>query len=206
MTEIFESYLPLKYRFPFGILVFIFLAIADFRRAGWKSERLREYVFLLYCVFLAIVYAVINDLVTSEISLEYFTKGKGLPDGPEYKWNVIWLAIQGSYWVGLLSGVVLLVANNKFRDYPRLEIFGLWKYPLLPIPISILLSILLFNINRNYYSDPVPGINDSSLFYAVIGAHKGAYFGGAIGTFVSLILLLGKRGKLKRAKKLPTNF
>lgn len=197
MLDFFETYFPLKFRIPFGLSVFLMLAIIDFKKYGWKSERLREYAFLIYCVGLAVFYGIINDFVTSKISPEYFIIGKGIKSGDDFDARVAWLAVQGSYWVGLLLGIILLVANNRYKDYPRLSILRLKFYPILPFLFAIFLSIMMYFYGHESLQDDATGLKDATSFYAVMNIHKGAYLGSLIGGILAILILALKRIRLK---------
>jgi len=204
--EAFDYYFPLKIRFPLGILAFIILAIIDFKKFGWKSERLREYSFLFFCALLAIFYAVINDMITSSISEEYFIKGKGILSGPGFKWRVAWIAVKGSYWVGLLSGVALLIANNKYKNFPRVSMVKLLQYSVLPVLFAIFTSVIFYFLNINESNVVLYGVDNAAAFNTVMETHRGAYIGGLIGTVLAVVLLIKSRFKLKGLLNISTSL
>tara|TARA_R110000868_G_scaffold117600_10_gene312330 strand:+ start:1459 stop:2046 length:588 start_codon:yes stop_codon:yes gene_type:complete len=194
MPEFIEIYLPLKYRLPFGLFIFLWLAIVDYKKYGWKSERLHEYGFLIYCVFLAVIYGIANDVITSSLSAEYYTFGKEIDSGEGFNMRVAWLAIKGSYWVGLILGVILLVANNPYKSYPRVPLPKLWKYPLIPIGFTIIFSLTIYLNIHNHYG-----------LYVVMKIHKAAYCGSLVGGLFSLGLVIRSRIKLKKLDYSFTN-
>lgn len=184
MSDLIETYFPLKYRLLFGLSVFSILAISDFRKNGWKSERLREYAFLLYCVFLAVAYGIINDMITSNISSEYFVVGKGIVPGEGFKLRVAWLAVKGSYWVGLIYGVALLVANNPYKHYARLSFFKLYKVPIISISLAVGASLTSYLYFQSHYE-----------FFIVMMIHKAAYIGSLVGGLLGIGFVIRERIK-----------
>lgn len=65
-------------RVGIGVAIFAWLAIADLRRNGKAARRWREYLLLVACVGVALLYGIINDQLTITISPEYFIYGKDL--------------------------------------------------------------------------------------------------------------------------------
>src|SRR5438477_12984881 len=106
-------------RIGIGCLIFLILALLDLRRHGPQATRWREYLFLLTCVIVALLYGVINDQLTMTISWEYFAYGKGIaetlpgaePNSLPFRMEVAKIGLMATWSVGLLIGVALLLAN-----------------------------------------------------------------------------------------------
>src|ERR1700677_2554688 len=75
------------------------------------------------------LYGIVHDQITSTISWEYFYYGKALenslgpttpPDPAALHWAAAKIGVEATWAAGLIFGAVLLLANNPFRDLPRL--------------------------------------------------------------------------------------
>src|SRR5437588_3921799 len=77
-TWLLRTSAGLATRIVAGAAIFLCLALLDLYRRGRAASRWREYSFLLATIAVAMIYGVINDLITSRISWEYFYYGKEL--------------------------------------------------------------------------------------------------------------------------------
>ena len=64
---------------------------------------------LLFCVAAAILYGIVQDLVTTRVCVEYFTIGHPLVFGTEDPTLLLGWGVGASWWVGLLLGLPLIV-------------------------------------------------------------------------------------------------
>ena len=194
-----------------GVLIFVILALVDLKRNGTQATRWREYVFLLACVFAAILYGILNDQITSAISWEYFYYGKELkhvlgpdlpPDRAAMRWQAAKIGAMATWSAGLFIGAALLIANNPRRDRPQLrypQLLGL----LAPLfAITLLFAIALGFAGWQGWLDWIS--SDFSLlrqtnsfrpehFMATYGVHLGGYVGGAVGTTVVVCWIVARR-------------
>jgi hypothetical protein len=196
-------------RISVGVAILLTLALLDIRKHGVaKATRWREYAFLILCVGFAMLYGVINDLITSTISWEYFYYGKELEQtlGPTTPpdWTALHLAamlvgMKATWTAGLLIGAVLLIANNPRRNRPqapyRTLIGMLGVIAVITIAFAIVLGILGSRGALNWISSDFSDMFRANLmrpsrFVGVFGIHLGGYVGGLLGLVVSLLLLL----------------
>jgi len=203
-------------RIAIGAAIFFILAVIDLKKNGARATRWREYLFLLACVAFALVYGIVNDLITSTISWEYFSFGKGLwPDVlPDLPPNPLRLhiaacvvGIKATWTVGLIIGAALLLANNPRKNRPQLPITTLAK--MLPM-IAVITVAFAMILGLAGYSGLIAKFSDDFAqmlrhdemrprrFIAVFGIHLGGYMGGLIGIITSVFIVLHQRKHLER--------
>jgi hypothetical protein len=201
-------------RFLFGVTVLVALAIYDLHEKGRQATRWREYVFLVLCVAVAIIYGILNDQVTSRISWEYFYYGKDLapilglqtpPDPMNLSLQALRIGATAAWWAGLIIGAAMLIANNRSRIDAQLSYRRLIAR-LPKIMIITLISALFFGFAGYHYylngiSPDFQNLVKADLwrphrFMAVYGAHLGGYVGGAMSIIYSVSSIIHERRKL----------
>jgi hypothetical protein len=198
-------------RIVVGLSILLMLAVVDLYRHGRGATRWREYAFLLCTVAAAMTYGIINDQITSRISWEYYAYGKGLapvlgdhipPDARRLSWETAKVGMQATWAVGLLIGVVCLLANNPRRHRPRLSYRELlarvpWMIVITAITAALLgwvgyrggLAMIFEDFREMVRLDQFR----PRRFMAVYGIHLGGYIGGAVGTLVMVASILRAR-------------
>ena len=191
-------------RIAAGAAIFLTLALLDLRRRGHHATRWREYLFLLAVTALALLYGILNDLLTSSISWEYFYYGKDLaeilgpttpPDSLPLHLQAALVGLKATWSAGLLLGVVLLLANNPSQRFPQL----LYRHLFRTLPLIILVTLLFSALTGLLgYLNMIPFMpaNMTDLlqstairpqpFLAVFGIHLGAYLGLVLSTIITL--------------------
>ncbi len=192
-------------RIAAGTAIFLVLALVDLRRRGRRATRWREYLLLLAAVAVALLYGVMNDVLTSRISWEYYYYGKELgpilgdrtpPDPRLLAWEAAKVGLKATWTVGLLVGVAILLANNPKRNRRQLSYTALLKRMPLIISSCLLCAALLGTIG--YLGGFAPFSDDfremilhdefrPHRFMAVYGIHLGGYIGGALGTALAIL-------------------
>lgn len=206
-------------RIGIGASIFILLAVIDLIRRGRCATRWREYLFLLAACAIAMAYGAINDRIASSISWEYFYYGKGLdgqlgprvpPDPAALQWAACRVGLKATWSVGLVIGVVLLLANNPKPGKPQLP----YRTVLRILP-NIFLAAACFAAMGGWMgnhgwlawtSTDLRGMLHEGLFrprrfLAVHGMNLGGYVGGAIATIAAAATI-----RHRRAKKEPLRF
>lgn len=194
-----------------GIFILATLALVDLYRHGREATRWREYAFLLFTIAMAMAYGIINDQITSRISWEYYAYGKGLapvlgdhipPDSLRLSWEAAKVGMQATWAVGLLVGVICLLANNPRRDRPRLSYPQLLARVPWMIMITAAIAALLGWVGCR---GGLAGFSEDfremmrldqfrpARFMAVYGIHLGGYIGGAVGTLVMVASIFRAR-------------
>ncbi len=158
-------------------------------------------------------YGVVNDLITSRISWEYFYYGKGLmqslgpatpPDPAALAWGAAKVGIKAAGSAGLIIAAILLMANNPRPGLPQLPYRRLMGWV-----ARIFLACLLFSIALGLggYCGLLTGVSSEFgdmvrrdewrpyRFMAVFGTHLGGYVGGAIGGGLAAMMI-------RRARKI----
>ena len=197
-------------RIAAGAAVFAMLAMNDLRRHGRAATRWREYGVLLAAVLAALVYGAVNDQVTVTISPEYFLYGKELAkvvgDPPAsaaaLRWEAAKVGLKATWSAGLLFGVVLLLANNPWRNLPRLPNRRL----VLMLPIVLLCAATLgvvgglvgyagglTNVSADFQDLVRANLWHPRRFMATWGVHLGGYVGGLVGTVTAAALVIRRR-------------
>ncbi len=197
-----------------GAVVFAVLAAVDLRRNGRAATRWREYAVLLIAVLAALAYGAVNDQMTVTISPEYFLYGKELAkvvgDPPSsmaaLRWEAAKVGLKATWSAGLLFGVVLLVANNPWRGWPRLANRRL--VAMLPVLLLMAGGLgivggacgylgLLTHLSADFEDLVSANLWRPRRFMATWGVHLGGYVGGLIGTVVAAAWVI----RLRRAAR-----
>jgi hypothetical protein len=193
-------------RVAVGVAVLAALAAWDLHRHGRRATRWREYLFLVACVAVALVYGALNDQVTTTVSWEYFAYGKGVaealppgepPNSAAFRWEAAKVGMRATWSAGLIVGVALLIANNPRRDgRPRLSYARL--FGCLPLVFGVVIVAVICLGVAGYAGAFLPVNEDfremlrqdqwrPRRFMAVFGMHLGGYAGGVVGTVLAVI-------------------
>jgi hypothetical protein len=198
-------------RIAIGVGIFSILGITDLVRMRSGATRWKEYAVLLVAVLAALFYGAINDQITSSISWEYFYYGKELehvlgptipPDSAGLHWEAAKVGLKATWSAGLIFGVVLLLANNPFRNWPRLKNRQLVR--MLPIILltaagfAVVGGILgyegaLTHFNTDFEDMVRADVFRPHRFICTWGVHLGGYVGGFVGTFIAAGMIIYKR-------------
>jgi hypothetical protein len=209
--EWLKSNVSVAARIAGGVIIFAILAVMDLRRRGSEATRWREYLFLLLCVGVAILYGVVNDQITSTISWEYFYYGKELdrvlgpdtpPDPLRLHLQAAMVGIKATWSAGLIVGVALLLANNPRRDRPQLSYRMLARVLVMIFTITACGGIVggllgyfggLTGASADFVEMTRTNIFRPRRFIATWGVHLGGYVGGLIGVIAGVTYILRRR-------------
>lgn len=195
-----------------GVGIFVWLAIVDLRRNGREARRWREYLLLVACVGVALLYGILNDQLTVSISREFFLFGKGVaevlhtetPTETAVRWEAVKVGMKATWSAGLIIGVILLFANNPTKTLAPLPFARVYR--LLPIMIILpaacaaILGIIGYLGGLTWLNDYFALLIRDNLwrpyrFMAVYGMHLGGYIGGALAAITAAILIRRERRK-----------
>lgn len=182
------------------------IALVDFLRHRERATRWREYAFWLACGLVGALFAVGNDIVTSQLSEPYFALGKGLAsdDSRELMVDVVLLAIRAGFVAGLAIGGALLIANNPDKNLPQLPYGALARFTLVPALAAIVaapIGAACANLDVQGLSSQLRQVlspHEVDRFLMVQRIHLGLYAGALIGTIGAVARLRRKRRALAR--------
>jgi hypothetical protein len=136
-------------RFPFSYRVALLLglmtvaAAVDYWRRGREATRYREYSFIWIAGMLGGLVGFANDCVTSSMSPDYFTVGKGLEAGNGLRWRAGVYGCEAGFSAGAIGGAVCLFVrgrNSRFStEQMRRWLRTLW----MPVAGAIFLGLVL---------------------------------------------------------------
>lgn len=158
-------------------------------------------------ILLAILYGICHDLITANISVEYFTVGhpKIIESESPVKLALLWGVI-ATWWVGLILGILVSVAA-RFGKNSKLEFTEVIRPMIVLIGImagSALLAGLLgyilakqgvfFLVDR--LAEKIPS-NKHHLFLSVGWTHGASYITGCLGGLILTVKLCRRRKLIK---------
>ena len=168
---------------------------------------------ILVATVIAAIYGVGHDQVTYSISPEYYTKFKfiqfNLADSAaaqhmtQPRSAVVMTGVKGTWWMGVLIGVVLGLVGFIFRDADTMfssVLQALWL---------VLLVVIIAGVVGGVYGSHVlagkgvgwwmPGdLKDRRAYIEVGSIHNFSYAGGAVGVLVGVIFLIFRNNRLRK--------
>lgn len=195
--------LPFELRIGALLALFTIVAAVELaiRRRG--ATRWREYLFLLAAASIGAVYGVMNDLITSSISPEYFSLGKQISPGSGFLARVVRLGASAGFFGGAIAACALLYANNPHPRYNQLPYLRLARLALFPAALAFIGSI--FGAATGYSGTlssqaavlfPQLDAVAAESFCRVWLIHVGLYLGLLLGTIVAFY-------RVRRARRPP---
>ncbi len=118
------------------------------------------------------------------------------------RWEAAKVGFKATWSVGLVFGVLLLVANNPYRGLPRLRNRQLIRYlPLIATAAAASGCIggwlgyrgHLTRIDSDFGDMVAANEYHPYRFMAAWGVHLGGYVGGLIGTIVAVLIVVRRR-------------
>jgi hypothetical protein len=208
----------LPYRVALGATILAFLATIDLIRNRSRATRWREYTFLIACTALAIMYGIVNDLITSRISVEYFLWGKGVfervgetiaadPEAHRRRLDLeaIRIGAMATWSAGLIAGATLLFVNSLARKPARQPAWPMLTLARL-VPLIFLGAIVMACIggvvgasggltwmNRDFDDMLAADQWRPYRFMAVFGIHLGGYVGAVVGLIAACVIRVRSR-------------
>jgi hypothetical protein len=171
----------------------------DYWRNRAQAAKPREYGFLLIAGLLGALLGWANDLITSSISPEYFTMGKGLAEGNDLRWRAGLFGLKEGFSAGIVGGAICLFACARKSPFSpaqaRRLIVGLW----MPLLGAVLTGLALPRIAGHFdplgFSASLNSLLDAgqlARFRHVWWTHTGLYAGTLVG--LAAMILRGQAG------------
>lgn len=145
------------------------------------------------CVAAAVLYGITHDLVTTHVSIEYYTLGHrsiGIdhPVGLAFAWGVI-----ATWWVGAIAGIPLAIACRA-GSWPTLT----WRD--LRVPGGVALAVMgltalvaaLTDPSSSFIPEPLPPARRPA-YEMVASAHAASYSTGAAMVLALTLFSLARR-------------
>jgi hypothetical protein len=112
------------------LFVMAVVVIVDFKRNRKSASKHKEYGFILFAGMIGAVIGMLNDLITSGISPDYFIYGKDLECGSNLQWRAGIFGAQEGISAGIIGGAICLFATSQKSGYSpetmRFLLRGLW--------------------------------------------------------------------------------
>ncbi len=165
------------------LALMVLFAGFDRWRHGAQATRFQEYGFILSGGVLGCLAGACNDWITSGISPEYFTLGKGLA-AENIRMEAAMLGLKTGFSAGVIGGAVALFASGGKRGVWRSLYGRLW----MPLSAAIAGALVVPLVASRF--DPTglrPQLSDlisaeqSVIFLRVWWIHTGLYAGLAAG-------------------------
>ncbi len=149
---------------------------------------------ILLCLFGAVSFGIVHDLVTANCCVEYFTIGhpKVIESENPFMLALVW-GILATWWVGLILGTLIVVFNAAGKT-EKVPFSIIRKYVIRLLLIMVFTSLLagiigyiLANTGTIYLvgelADRIPA-GKHNAFLAVAWAHVSSYIVGFVGGIV----------------------
>lgn len=195
------NHFPFWYRVVLLLGLMLVVALLDFYRQGAQATKFREYGFLVITGVIGGVFGLINDLITSSISPDYFIFGKGLDVGPNLRVRAGLLGLQVGFSAGVIGGAICLYVCRRKSIYPPITCSRLLRILWMPITSAVICGIALplafSQFDPAHFSTELSSLLDGgklNRFRQVWWTHVGLYVGMTIG-LVAMILRATKERK-----------
>jgi len=170
------------------------VSLVDFYRNGARAAKFREYGFLLITGAVGAGFGFANDWITSSVSPEYFTLGKGLEESPDLRIQAGLFGLRVGFSAGVIGGAVCLYASRRKSAYPPLQFSRLFAMLWMPVTGAILCGMaapLGFSkwdpARFSSQLDTVLEAGRISRFRQVWWTHVGLYAGMVLGLAAMLV-------------------
>ena len=182
------------------------MSFLDFRKRGNQATQYLEYGFVLAAGLVGALIGAGNDFITSSISPDYFTIGKGLTDGGRISFNAVQYGLQVGCSGGVISGAIAVYLTRRKSAYPPIGFGALFSHLWMPVSGALLGAVALPAIASRF--DPMgfaAQLRDVltpdriARFRLVWWIHLGVYLGLAMGLAAMLTILLRRRRMAARA-------
>ena len=192
VEEMVET-IPYWCRISLLLVLMSLFAASDWFRAGQKATKWKEYGFVVLSGMLGALVGLLNDLVTSSISPEYFVLGKGLDPGAGLALRAGLLGMKAGFSAGAIAAAVCLYVGTAGRTLPPLVYRGLFGMLWRPVASAATGAAILVIAFRQFDPFGFSSLLDDTLdgeqiarFLTVWWVHSGLY----LGLLVSIVWII----------------
>jgi len=176
------------YRIILLVVLMLVVSLVDFSRKGAQATKYREYGFILITGAVGAIIGFVNDLITSSISPEYFTLGKGLEESPDLRVQAGLFGLRVGFSAGVIGGAICLYASRRKSACPPIKCSRLLQMLWMPVAGAILcgmaLPLAFSNFDPARFSAQLDTLLDAEKirrFRQVWWCHIGLYAGMVMG-------------------------
>jgi hypothetical protein len=192
---------PYWCRIALLLVVLSIVATIDWLRNGQNATKWKEYGFVIFSGIVGTALGLVNDLITSSISPEYFVFGKGLDPGDGLTLRAVLLGMQAGFSAGAIAGAICLYASTRNNGRPPLayrRLLGfLWRPVALAPVTAVLLALFFRQLDPFGLSVQLEDILDSQQierFLTVWRIHAGVY----LGLLAGVVWIISDIARLRR--------
>lgn len=178
----------------------LIVSLVDLYRNGSRAAKFREYSFVVITGAIGAAVGLVNDLITSSLSPDYFILGKGLEDGPNLRVQAGVFGLKVGFSAGVIGGAICLYASRRKSVYPPIKCSRLLRMLWMPVIGAILCGIALplgfSKFDPARFSAQLETLLDSgkiTRFRQVWWTHIGLYAGMVIGLTAMLFRAVKER-------------
>lgn len=184
-----------------ALLVFLMSLVAaiDWLRNRQNATKWKEYGFVLISGVAGALVGLLNDLITSSVSPDYFVFGKGLEPGKGLALRAAILGMKAGFSAGAIAGAICLYAGTRDCRRPPLPGGRLLRFLWRPVALAPTMAFILAFFFR--WLDPfglsiqLEGVLDSQQMERLLTVwriHAGLYLGllaGVVWIIVDIVRL-----------------
>jgi hypothetical protein len=135
--------MPYIYRVLTLVVLMSVVAGYEYYRKGKSATRWREYGFVIGAGLLGAAFGLVNDVITSSISPEYFTLGKGIDGGAGLRLRAGVLGMKAGFSAGAITGAILLYAWTRKGKRFRLGAASNFRFVYKPVVGAVVCGVLI---------------------------------------------------------------
>lgn len=184
-----ETAFHISYEYRLAALLLFMAGMVVFdavKNPPGQRRRWRNYGFILASGIIGALFGVGVDLCTSQVSVDYFIHGKGIPYDNSFALNVMRLGLKAGFSAGAVTGCVFVVTN---ADKSRVDY--LFPYLVLPLLLAMFSGAVLgcFQFQTGWITQreviAALGLFRAKYFTTVWMTHVGVYAGGLAGVLLA---------------------
>ena len=188
--------IPYAARVAALVALMAIVAAVDYWRHRERATRWREHAFVLAAGLIVGLFGMVNDLLTSTISPDYFVIGKDIP-ADTLPWGAMTLGFQAGFSSGAIASAVCVWVATRRSGHPPMPLAKLalllWRPFVLAVVLAVTFFLLLSSFNPLDFRAKIGTLlSDSQVdsFLRVWWIHLGLYvglLGGVVWSIVAVV-------------------